>query len=173
MKSIQLSLIGVLLAVGFVLHAVIPGILGAMKIDMLLTMMFLAIILFPDKKSVGVTALTTGVISALTTSFPGGQLANLIDKPITAFIIFALYMSFKKFHGNVILAASLTAVGTLISGAIFLSAAAIMTSLPAPFIALFLTVVIPTAVVNTIAMTVLFPLMQTITKRSNLKYQTQ
>ncbi|WP_221568848.1 tryptophan transporter [Alkalihalobacillus sp. TS-13] len=173
MKSIQLALIGVLLAVGFVLHAVIPGILGSMKIDMLLTMMFLAIILFPDKKSVGVTALATGVISALTTSFPGGQLANLIDKPVTAFVIFALYMSLKKYHGTVILAASLTAVGTLISGAIFLSAAAILTSLPAPFIALFVTVVLPTAVVNTIAMTVLFPIMQTITKRSTFNYQTQ
>ncbi|MGP4082269.1 tryptophan transporter [Pseudalkalibacillus sp. R45] len=173
MKSIQLALIGVLLAVGFVLHAVIPGILGSMKIDMLLTMMFLAIILFPDKKSVGVTALATGVISALTTSFPGGQLANLIDKPVTAFIIFALYIGLKKYQGNVILAASLTAVGTLISGVIFLSAAAILTSLPAPFIALFVTVVLPTAVVNTIAMTVLFPIMQTITKRSTFNYQTQ
>ncbi|MGM7700160.1 tryptophan transporter [Pseudalkalibacillus sp. Hm43] len=170
MKSIQLALIGVLLAVGLVLHAIIPGILGAMKIDMLLTMMFLAIILFPNKKSVAVTALATGVISALTTTFPGGQLANLIDKPITAFVVFGLYLTLKKYHGNVVLVSFLTAVGTVISGAIFLGAAAIITGLPAPFAALFLTVVIPTTIVNTIVMTVLYPILQMVTKRSNFAY---
>ncbi|MCF6136181.1 tryptophan transporter [Pseudalkalibacillus berkeleyi] len=172
MKSIQLALSGVLLAVGLVLHAVIPGILGAMKFDMLLTMMFLAIILFPNIKSVAVTALATGVISALTTTFPGGQLANMIDKPITAIIVFGLYSLLKKYHGHVALVATITAIGTLISGTIFLTSAAVITGLPAPFVALFLTVVLPTTVVNTIVMTVLYPILQTITKRSNLIYQT-
>lgn len=171
MKSIQLAVIGVLLAVGLVLHAILPGIVGAMKIDMLLTMMFLAIILFPNVKSVAVTSLATGVISALTTTFPGGQLANLIEKPITGFIIFGLYMMFKKLHGNVILASILTAVGTLLSGAIFLASAAFIIGLPAPFAALFLTVVLPTTLVNTIVMTVLFPILQMATKRSNFVYQ--
>ncbi|WP_349409596.1 tryptophan transporter [Pseudalkalibacillus sp. SCS-8] len=171
MKSIQLALIGVLLAAGFVLHAVIPGILGPMKIDMLLTMMFLAIILFPNVKSVTVTALATGVIAALTTTFPGGQIANLIDKPITAFIVFGLYITLKKYKGNVILASGLTAVGTIISGAIFLASASFVIDLPGSFVALFLTVVLPTAVINTIAMTVLFPIVKTVTKRSNFVYQ--
>jgi hypothetical protein len=171
MKSIQLAVIGVLLAVGLVLHAILPGIVGAMKIDMLLTMMFLAIILFPNVKSVAVTSLATGVISALTTTFPGGQIANLIEKPITGFIIFGLYMMFKKLHGNVILASTLTAIGTLLSGAIFLASAAFIIGLPAPFAALFLTVVLPTTLVNTIVMTVLFPILQMVTKRSNIAYQ--
>ncbi|WP_257349429.1 tryptophan transporter [Pseudalkalibacillus decolorationis] len=171
MKSFQLALIGVLLAVGFVLHAVIPGILGAMKLDMLLTMMFLAIFLFPEKKTVAVTALSTGVISALTTSFPGGQIANIIDKPITAFIVLGLFLVMKKFQGNVALAASLTAIGTIFSGTIFLLSAAVLTGLPAPFTALFITVVLPTAALNTFAMVILYPVAQSIIKRSNVATQ--
>ncbi|WLD95332.1 tryptophan transporter [Alkalihalobacillus sp. AL-G] len=168
MKAFQLALIGVLLAVGFVLHAVIPGILGGMKPDMLLSMMFLAIFLFPEKKTVAVTALATGVISALTTNFPGGQIANLIDKPITAFIVLGLFLALRRFQGNVVYAAILAAVGTILSGTLFLLSAAIIVGLPLTFTALFLTVVLPTAALNTIVMAILYPIAQSILKRSNV-----
>ncbi len=40
--------------------------------------------------------IVTGIISALTTSFPGGQLPNIIEKPVTAFLFLALVLLVKK-----------------------------------------------------------------------------
>ncbi len=57
-----------------------------MKPDMLLSMMFLGIMLFPKAKYVAVLSLGAGFISALTTQTPGGQIANMIDKPITGIL---------------------------------------------------------------------------------------
>ncbi|MFP3361766.1 tryptophan transporter, partial [Planococcus sp. SIMBA_143] len=72
------------------------GIFLGMKPDMMLTMMFLGIILFPAKKNVLLLGLLTGVISGLTTQFPGGFLPNLIDKPVTAFVFYGLFLATKK-----------------------------------------------------------------------------
>ena len=96
MNTKVLVSLALLVGIGAVLHTVVPPILFGMKPDMMLTMMFLAILLFPSIKNVALVSLTTAVISALTTSFPGGQIANLIDKPITAFVFFALFMLVKK-----------------------------------------------------------------------------
>ncbi|MCM3468647.1 tryptophan transporter, partial [Staphylococcus lugdunensis] len=99
MNTKVLVSLALLVGIGAVLHTVVPPILFGMKPDMMLTMMFLAILLFPSIKNVALVSLTTAVISALTTSFPGGQIANLIDKPITAFVFFALFMLVKKATG--------------------------------------------------------------------------
>ena len=40
--------------------------------------------------------IVTGIISALTTSFPGGQLPNIIEKPVTAFLFLALALLVKR-----------------------------------------------------------------------------
>ena len=82
MKTKDLVLLSLLVGIGAVLHAVIPPILFGMKPDMLLAMMFLGIILFPKPHHVLLLSVVTGFISALTTGAPGGQIANLIDKPI-------------------------------------------------------------------------------------------
>ena len=52
MKTRVLVLLSLLVGMGAVLHAVMPGILGGMKLDLMLTMMFLGIILFPERKNV-------------------------------------------------------------------------------------------------------------------------
>ncbi|ADE67640.1 Substrate-specific component TrpP of tryptophan ECF transporter [Priestia megaterium] len=150
----------------------VPPILFGMKPDMMLTMMFLAILLFPSVKNVGLVALTTAAISALTTSFPGGQIANLVDKPITAFVFFALFMLVKKATGiKTPVAAALTAVGTLVSGTVFLSAAALIVGLPGgnSVMALVAAVVLPATVVNTIVMVVIYPIVQSVLKRTSIK----
>ncbi|WP_270182442.1 tryptophan transporter [Alkalihalobacillus sp. CinArs1] len=171
MKTKNLVLMALLLGIGTILHAVIPGLISGMKNDMLLTMMFLGILLFPDRRSVLVLGLATGVISAATTTFPGGQLANVIDKPITAFVFFGLYLLVRRFN-SLVTAGALTAIGTMISGAIFLGAALVFAGLPggAAFTGLFLTVVIPTAVVNTIAMVFIYPVVQSILKRTTFAF---
>lgn len=173
MNTRVLVSLALLVGIGAVLHMVVPPILFGMKPDMLLTMMFLGIILFPDKKSVFVVALATGVVSALTTGFPGGQVANMIDKPITAFIFFGIFLLVRKLNESVVSASILTAIGTLISGTVFLTSALILFGLPgeSTFIALFAGIVLPTAVVNTIVMAVVYPVVQSIFKRTKIAYQ--
>lgn len=96
MNTKVLVSLALLVGIGAVLHTVVPPILFGMKPDMMLTMMFLAILLFPSVKNVVLVSFTTAFISALTSSFPGGHIANIIDKPITAFVFFALFMLVKK-----------------------------------------------------------------------------
>jgi len=172
MNTKVLVSLALLVGIGAVLHTVVPPILFGMKPDMMLTMMFLAILLFPSIKNVALVSLTTAVISALTTSFPGGQIANLIDKPITAFVFFALFMLVKKATGiKTPVAAALTAVGTLVSGTVFLAAAALIVGLPGgnSVMALVAAVVLPATVVNTIVMVVIYPIVQSVLKRTSIK----
>jgi hypothetical protein len=112
--------------------------------------------------------LATGLISALTTTFPAGQIPNIIDKPITAFVFFGLFLAVKKFNGSVVSAAVLTAAGTIISGAVFLTSALLIAGLPGTFAALFVAVVLPAAAVNTVAMIILYPVAMSIIKRTKL-----
>ncbi len=108
-------------------------------------------------------------MSALTTTVPGGEIANLIDKPITALVFFGLYLLTQNRVNGHIAAPILTALGTIVSGSIFLAAALFIVSLlDGAFIPMFITVVLPAAVVNTIVMTVIYPIVQGIMKRQTI-----
>lgn len=168
MNTKNLVALALLMGMGVVLHAVVPPFVLGMKPDMMLTMMFLGIILFPEKKNVLLIALVTGILSAMTTGFPGGQIPNIIDKLFTAFIFYGLIMAFKKYRGSVINAAVLTAVGTLVSGTIFLTSAYFIVGLPGAFVGMFSLAVLPAIAVNTVFMVILFPVALTILKRTNL-----
>ncbi|PLR89961.1 tryptophan transporter [Bacillus sp. T33-2] len=168
MNTKNLVALSLLVGIGAVLHAVVPGIIMGMKPDMMLTMMFLGIILFPDKKSVFLIGAVTGLISALTTTFPAGQIPNIIDKIATALIFFGLFLAIKKFRFSVVSAAVLTAVGTIISGIVFLGSAYFIAGLPGPFVALFAGVVLPATAFNTVFMVILYPVAASIFKRTKL-----
>ncbi|MEW9051348.1 MAG: tryptophan transporter [Neobacillus sp.] len=166
MNTKNLVALALLVGIGAVLHAVAPPILFGMKPDMMLTMMFLGIILFPEIKSVMLLALVTGGISAMTTTFPGGQIPNIVDKPVTALIFFGLFLALGKFRTSIVSVGVLTVVGTLVSGTVFLGSALLIVGLPGPFLALFAGVVLPATAVNTIAMVVLYPIAQTVVRRT-------
>ncbi|CDO02735.1 putative tryptophan transport protein [Oceanobacillus picturae] len=167
MNTKVLVILSLLVGIGTVLHTVIPGVFFGVKPDMLLSMMFLGIILFPQPKYVVLLALATGAISALTTQAPGGQIANLIDKPITAMLFLILFLFVKNKVNNKISAPVLTAIGTMISGAIFLSVVLFfLGAMEGGFIAGMLTVVLPAAAVNTLIMIVIYPVVEGILKRS-------
>ena len=95
---------------------------------------------------------------------------NIIDKIITAFVVFAIALAVKKYSQTVVSAAVLTAVGTVVSGTVFLTAALLLVGLPgdATFSALFLAVVLPAAVINTIVMVIIYPIASSILKRMNI-----
>lgn len=164
-----LVLLSLLIGIGAVLHAVIPPIFMGVKPDMMLTMMFLGIILFPKNKYVLLVGVLAGIISALTTGFPGGQLPNIIDKFVTAFAFFGLFLAVRKFSTSVVSIVVLTAIGTLISGAVFLGSALFIAGLPGPFLALFAAVVLPATALNAGAMIIVYPIVNSIMKKSNIQ----
>jgi hypothetical protein len=172
MNTKNLVALAVLMGMGVVLHAVVPPFVLGMKPDMMLTMMFLGIILFPDKKSVLLVGLVTGILSAMTTGFPGGQIPNIFDKLVTAFAFFGLLLVFKKFHGSVINAAVLTGIGTIISGTVFLTTAYFLVGLPGAFVGMFAGAVLPAIAFNAVFMVILFPVALSIFKRTRIEQAT-
>lgn len=173
MNTRVLVSLSLLVGIGAVLHTVVPGVFAGIKPDLMLTMMFLGIILFPEKKNVLLLGVVTGIISALTTQFPSGQIPNFIDKVTTAFIFFALLMIVKKINYSIVTVGIITAVGTLVSGAIFLGSAFFIVGLPgsSTFLALFAAAVLPATALNTIAMIVIYPIVSGILKKANLQPQ--
>lgn len=168
MNTKNLVALSLLVGMGAVLHAIVPGFFLGMKPDMMLTMMFLGIILFPDKKSVLLVGAVTGLISGLTTTFPGGMVPNIIDKPVTAFVFFGILLLMKRYQTSIYTVAALTAVGTIVSGIVFLVSAYYLVGLPGPFTALFAAVVLPAAAFNTVFMAILYPVATSIFKRAKL-----
>lgn len=145
-----------LLAIGAILHQITPPLVLGMKPDFFLTLLFIIIILNDDYKTCLCCGIVAGLLSAVTTTFPGGQLPNLIDKLITTNIIFLIMIPFRKILNNQIKIIVITAVGTIISGFVFLTAASIIVGLPGSFKVLFLSIVIPACAINTAASIVLF-----------------
>ena len=167
MNTKNLVLMAMLVAVGTALYLVIPGISGGMKPDFMLTMMFIGIFLFPDVRSVFLLAITTGVISGLFSSFPLGFFPNIIDKFITAFVIFAIVVTVKKITSNLITSTLLVGFGTLLSGTIFLSVAIFILGVELPFGFLFVTVVLPAIALNGVAFFIIKPIVIKVMERTS------
>ena len=149
----QLVSNSLLLAVGFLLHYVTPAIGLPMQIDFSLITLILVITLNKSSFSTCVAGgIATGIFSGLTTKFPLGFIPNIIDKLFTTISVYLLTKLLDKtaLHSK-IKAIVVNAVGTLVSGTVFLASALLLTGLPAPFSVLFTTVVIPATIVNTIA----------------------
>ncbi len=154
------------LAIGAILHQITPPIFLGMKPDFLLAMMFITIFVFDDYKLSLLVGAAAGVFTAATTSFPGGQIANIIDKIVTANCIYFLYKVFKNSLNVNINVALISFIGTVISGAIFLGCAGIIAGLPGPFFALMISVVIPAAAVNTVTTLVFYRIVHTAMRLS-------
>src|SRR6056297_3682671 len=88
-----------LLAIGFILRNFIPIGIGSMKADIMLGIIFVCILINPTVKNTMLTGLLAGIITAMTTAFPGGKVANLVDKLLTAFFILGIVKLFGK-HSN-------------------------------------------------------------------------
>ncbi|WP_088007805.1 tryptophan transporter [Indiicoccus explosivorum] len=169
MSTKSLVLMALLVSTGAALYVVIPGFNGGMKPDFMLTMMFVGILLFPYAKHVFLLAATTGILSGLFSTFPGGFLPNIVDKLITAFIFLLAVQLLKKYASRLPAVISLTAAGTLLSGTIFLSAAILLIGAEIPFLPLVLTVVLPAMVLNAIAIGFIYPIIMTLVKRSKFE----
>ena len=149
----QLVTNSLLLAVGFILHAVTPVLGLQMQPDFSLITLVLVITL--NKNNFGsciAAGIATGIFSGVTSKFPMGMIPNIIDKIVTTVVAYLLIRLLDKTALSSKIKSVITnAVGTLISGTVFLVSALLLTGLPAPFSLLFTTVVIPAIAVNTIA----------------------
>ena len=147
----QLVINALLLAVGFLLHYVTPAI-GSMQIDFSLITLILVINLSKNHFSTCIAGgIATGIFSGLTSKFPMGLMPNILDKIVTTVFIYLLIKLLDKTTlSSKIKAIAVNAVGTLVSGVVFLTSALILVGLPASFGLLFVTVVLPAIVVNTV-----------------------
>jgi hypothetical protein len=141
-------LIALLLAIGYIMHQIVPGTIGNMKFDLMLSFIFVALFVSRDFKSAILTALLGGFITALTTTFPGGQIPNLIDKIVTCVSVFVMIKLFEKLKFKQLSTGIIAFIGTIISGTTFLYSALLLVGLPAPFSVLFAGIVLPTAITN-------------------------
>lgn len=78
-------------------------------------MLFIVILMIPDNRVKVVAGLATAVITAMTTSFPNGQIANIVDKIVTT----AVVMGLTTLLPRRILVLGVGILGTLVSGTVF------------------------------------------------------
>lgn len=144
MKTRNLSLAAVLLAIGTMLH-LLPGFFFGMKPDFLLLTMFMAVCFNREAGSVAAISLCAGILTALTTTFPGGQIPSILDKMVSGFTFFLMIKNRNSLTS--LFVGVLTGINTIISGTIFLSTALLIAGLPvgASLGGLILAVVLPTA----------------------------
>lgn len=153
----RLTLNAILLAMGLVLHQVTPPIF-TIKPDTTLIMLFTLMIINKDSyKTCLVGGIIAGIFAGMTSSFPGGQIPNLIDKFLTTNIMFLVMMisyklpfinSLSNKVKDLIVTGIMMVTGTLVSGMIFLTSAQIIVGLPGDFKALFIAVVLPAVAIN-------------------------
>lgn len=165
-----------LLGIGALLHQITPALGLPMQPDFALAMLFIIMILNRGKYKIClVAAIITGIFTAMTTKFPGGQIPNVIDKLVTVNVVFVIMMIMDKI--NVIKNMTeekrrriesfvIFPIGTLVSGVAFLGSASVIVGLPVSFISLFITVVVPAVIVNLAGGMVLFKVINTSMKRA-------
>ena len=164
-----------LLAIGAILHQITPALGLPMQPDFALAMLFIIMIINDnDYKTSLICAIITGVFTALTTKFPGGQLPNIIDKIVTVNVMFLVIIIINKISHLTklntkleknILVLLVFPIGTLVSGVTFLISAQLIVGLPANFSMLFITIVIPAVLINTIGGFILYHVISLSLKR--------
>ena len=163
-------LISLLLAIGYILHQIVPGTIGNMKFDLMLSFIFVALFIGRDFKSTILTALLGGFITALTTTFPGGQIANVVDKLVTCIAVYLMIKMFDRLKFKQVSTGIIAFIGTLISGTTFLYTALVLVGLPAPFSVLFAGIVLPTAVTNIFVTLVVYNAVKLALKATGAKF---
>lgn len=175
MNTKKMVINALLLAIGAILHQITPALGLPMQPDFALAMLFIIMLINNnDYKTSLISAIITGVFTALTTKFPGGQLPNIIDKIITVNLMYIILLTVNKIleyiniNNNIkqnLLVIISFPLGTLISGSAFLVSAQYIVGLPAKFSILFVTTVIPALLINTIGGFILYQAINVSLKR--------
>ncbi|MDR1773261.1 MAG: tryptophan transporter [Clostridioides sp.] len=172
----KMVLNAILLAIALLLHQLTPALGLPIQPDMALAMLFIIVVINKnDYKACLVCGIITGIFTAMTTKFPGGQIPNIIDKIIT---VNAVYLLMKLFYGisfiknlsestkDFVVEVIIIPIGTLISGTVFLYSASLIVGLPGSFTALFMAAVVPAVILNLIAGLFLYKIVTMSIKRT-------
>ncbi len=152
----RMILNAILIAIGALLHQITPALGLPMQPDFAIAMLFIIILMNKDYKTTLISSIIIGVITALTTKFPGGQLPNIIDKLITGHVIYFMFKAMgSRINDNIKILSALS-IGTIVSGLTFLSSASIIVGLPGNFLTLVTVVVLPAALMNIFLGTILY-----------------
>lgn len=152
----KMILNAILIAIGALLHQITPALGLPMQPDFAISMLFIIILINKDYKTTLISSIIMGIITALTTKFPGGQLPNIIDKLITAHVIYFMFKIMgSKVSDNIKIISALS-FGTIVSGLTFLLSASIIVGLPGSFLTLVTVVVLPATIMNIILGTILY-----------------
>ena len=114
--------------------------------------LFIIMIFNEDYKTTLIAGIVIGIFTALTTKTPGGQIPNILDKLITCNVMYLILVPLRNRICKTKQITLLLSLGTLVSGTTFLVALATFAGLPggASFKVLFMTIVVPTIVLNLI-----------------------
>lgn len=142
MTTKSITQAAILLSVGTILHAIIPG-------DMMLACVFALVMINKDVKMTLLIGLCGGILAGLTATSAGALLPNVIDKVIASFFVFfgSKLIKTNNIFSNNIIKASLFFLGTLLSGTIYLNIKALTVGMEGVF-GFIVAIVIPTAFVN-------------------------
>lgn len=152
----KMILNAILIAIGALLHQITPALGLPMQPDFAISMLFIIILINKDYKTTLISSIIMGIITALTTKFPGGQLPNIIDKLITAHVIYFMFKVMgNKVSDNIKIISALS-FGTIVSGLTFLLSDSIIVGLPGSFLTLVTVVVLPATIMNIILGTILY-----------------
>lgn len=163
-KVKKLTISGILLSVGFILHQLAPAGIGAVTFDYMTAILFIIIAVNKDFQTSLVAGIAAGIIAALTTKFPGGQIPNIIDKITAAIFVYFLMRLLENLPRDVKMGL-VGLLGTIVSGSAFLGSASIIAGLPGTFSALFVGVVLPTAISNIFVCAFLYRLVTSSIKK--------
>lgn len=95
MNTKKLTLNAILLALGFILYQFTPN-LGTIQIDVALSMLFIIILLNKDYKTALIAGIITGIFTAMTSKTAGAQIPNIIDKVVTANVVYLLILPLRN-----------------------------------------------------------------------------
>ena len=140
----------ILIAIGALLRVITPMLGVPMQPDFSLIMLF--IIMIYNFETVLTCGIVVGIFAALTSKTPGGQIPNVLDKTCTSIIMYLMLSPLRNRISKGKQLALLLPVGTVLSGTLFLIFIKVIAGLPGgqSFMTLFLAVVVPAIVLNTI-----------------------
>lgn len=166
MNTKRMATNAILIAIGAILHQITPGL--GIQCDFSLAMLFIIIVFNKDYKTALTCGIIIGVFAALTTKTPGGQLPNIVDKLITCNVVYLILIPVRNRISQLKQMAIVLPLGTLVSGTAFLTSLMALSGLPAglSFTGLFMSIVIPTMVVNTIIGIIIFKVVEKIASAS-------
>ncbi|KMT21262.1 tryptophan transporter [Clostridium cylindrosporum] len=161
----KITLSGVLFAAGLIIHQLMPPIFGVTP-DVQLAVLFIVILINGSFKSTIAAGIVSGIITSLTTKFPGGQVPNFVEKIITSIIMYFVIVFILKFANKIITMAIVGLLGTILSGFIFLTLALYIVGLPSGLTVNIgiISVVLPAAVINLFLTPVLYKIVEKSSK---------